>query len=254
MELSFKHQLGLVCVILCLPALCNCMEYVTNSRATYYNTPDGYGNPRGACGFGEYGKTINNGSVAAVSGLWRNGAGCGTCYRVWCKMPQYCNANGVQVVATDYGEGDRTDFIMSPRAFSSLGRNAFASSKLMKYGVVDVEFKRVPCRYNGHSIMLHVQESSKNPGYFAVLILNVNGMCDVTAVEILQKEYQRWEPMRRVYGAVFDFANPPRGEIRLRFQMGNCGGEGFTYWVYPKIAIPANWKPGATYDAKVQLN
>ncbi|KAL2573566.1 hypothetical protein AAZV13_17G135100 [Glycine max] len=82
MELSLNHQLGLVCVILLFPALCSCNEYFTNSRASYYNTPDGLGNPRGACGFEEYGRTINNGSVAAVSGLWRNGAGCGTCYWV----------------------------------------------------------------------------------------------------------------------------------------------------------------------------
>ncbi|RZC11277.1 Expansin-like B1 isoform B [Glycine soja] len=52
---------------------------------------------------------MNNGCVATVSRLWRNGAGCGTCYQVWCKMSQYCNDEGVYVAATDYGEGDRTD-------------------------------------------------------------------------------------------------------------------------------------------------
>lgn len=36
----------------------------------------------GACGFGGIGRTLNNGSVAAVSGLFRNGAGCGACYQV----------------------------------------------------------------------------------------------------------------------------------------------------------------------------
>lgn len=38
----------------------------------------------GACGFGEYGRKMNwyGGRVAGVSGLWRNGAGCGTCYQV----------------------------------------------------------------------------------------------------------------------------------------------------------------------------
>ncbi|WVY91446.1 hypothetical protein V8G54_036960 [Vigna mungo] len=45
MELGFKHQLGVVCAILLLPALCSCYEYATNSRASYYNSPGGYGNP-----------------------------------------------------------------------------------------------------------------------------------------------------------------------------------------------------------------
>lgn len=36
----------------------------------------------GACGFGEYGRTVNDGSVAGVSRLWRNGSGCGACYQV----------------------------------------------------------------------------------------------------------------------------------------------------------------------------
>ncbi|RDX88596.1 Expansin-like B1 [Mucuna pruriens] len=246
MELSFRHQLGLVCVILLFPALCNCNQYFTNSRATYYGSPDGYGTPNGACGFGEYGRTINNGSVAAVSGLWRNGAACGACYQVRCKIPEYCGVNGAYVVVTDYGAGDRTDFIMSPRAFSKLGRNKAASAELKKYGTVDIEYKRVPCTYTGN-VLFHIKETSSNPGYFAVVILNVNGKYDITAVEMWQKRQQRWEPLRRAYGAVFDFANPPSGEIRLRFQVG------FNYWLLPKIPIPAYWKPGATFDTKVQL-
>lgn len=36
----------------------------------------------GACGFGEYGRTVNDGSVAGVSKLWKNGSGCGACYQV----------------------------------------------------------------------------------------------------------------------------------------------------------------------------
>ncbi|KAK7386283.1 hypothetical protein VNO78_26408 [Psophocarpus tetragonolobus] len=244
MEVSFKHQVGLVCVILLFPALCSCHEFVTNSRATYYSTPDCLGNPRGACGYGEYGRTINYGNVAAVSGLWRNGAGCGACYWVRCKVAKYCG-NGVQVVATDYGAGDRTDFIMSKHAFSGLGRNPGASKELLKQGVVYISFKRVPCKYPGN-IKLRVQESSKNPGYFAVVILNVNGVNDITAVEMCQRGQKRWEALRRAYGTVFDFANPPSGEIRLRFQVV------YKYWLLPNTTIPANWKSGAIYDTKVQ--
>ncbi|WJX94801.1 hypothetical protein P8452_76183 [Trifolium repens] len=128
------YQLGLVCVILLLPYLCNSQDSFTDSRATYYG---------GACGFGEYGRTVNDGSVAGVSKLWKNGSGCGSCYQVRCKIPQYCDENGATLVVTDYGEGDRTDFIMSPRGYSRLGRNADASAELFKYGVVDIEYKRV---------------------------------------------------------------------------------------------------------------
>lgn len=43
----------------------------------------------GACGFGEYGRTVNDGNVAGVSRLYRNGTGCGACYQVclnWISM------------------------------------------------------------------------------------------------------------------------------------------------------------------------
>ncbi|PNX74426.1 expansin b1-like protein, partial [Trifolium pratense] len=155
-------------------------------RATYYGSPDCYGTPRGACGFGEYGRTVNDGSVAGVSKLWKNGSGCGACYQVRCKIPQYCDENGATVVVTDYGEGDRTDFIMSSRGYSKLGRNADASAELFKYGVVDIEYKRVPCMYSGYNIVAQVHEHSKKPDYFAVVVLYVNGMYDVNAVEMWQ--------------------------------------------------------------------
>ncbi|XP_057419265.1 expansin-like B1 [Lotus japonicus] len=250
MELNFKHQLGLICVILIFPALCSGKEYYTKSRAAYYGTSDGYGNPRGACGFGGYGRTVNDGNVAAVSAkLWKNGGGCGACYQVRCKIPLYCDYNGAYVVATDSGEGDRTDFILSHHAFSKLGRNKNASEALKKYGVLDVEYKRVPCTFKGNNIVFQINEHSSNPGYFAIVILYVGGTSDITSVEILRKEYRKWEPLRRVYGAVFDIANPPTGEIRLKFLVSD-GSAGF-HWVQPKIAIPANWKAGATYSAKL---
>ncbi|XP_061343913.1 expansin-like B1 [Gastrolobium bilobum] len=252
MELNFKHQLGLVCVTLLLPAMCTSLDNFTPSRATYYGSPDGYGNPRGACGFGYYGKTVNDGRVAGVSGLWKNGAGCGACYRVRCKIPQYCDEYGAYVVVTDYGEGDRTDFIMSPRGYSSLGRNDDASAELSKYGVVDVEYKRVPCKYGGNNnVLLKVHESSKNPYYLAILVLYVGGTYDVTAMELWQEDSKEWRPMRRAYGAVFDAANPPRGDIKMRFQVSGSAG---LNWVESKNVISSKWKGGAVYDTQIQLD
>lgn len=112
--------------------------------------------------------------------------------QVRCKVPQYCDENGAYVVVTDYGEGDRTDFIMSPRGYSRLGSNEAASAELFKYGVVDVEYRRVPCKYNGYNIVVKVHEHSKNPDYFAVLVLYVEGIYDVTALEMWQVHIYFW--------------------------------------------------------------
>ena len=106
--------------------------------------------------------------------------------QVKCKIPELCDDNGAYVVVTDYGAGDRTDFITSQRAFVSLGRNRAASEKLKKYGVVDIEYQRVPCKYPGRNIVVKVQESSSNPGYLAVVLLNVGGECDVNSIELWQ--------------------------------------------------------------------
>lgn len=38
----------------------------------------------GHCGYGEFGRDINNGEVSGVSWrLWNNGTGCGACYQVF---------------------------------------------------------------------------------------------------------------------------------------------------------------------------
>jgi len=39
-------------------------------------------NAAGACGFGGYGRTVNDANVAGVSRLFNNGTGCGCCYQV----------------------------------------------------------------------------------------------------------------------------------------------------------------------------
>ncbi|TKY45679.1 Expansin B1 [Spatholobus suberectus] len=196
MELSFKHQLGLVCVILLFPALCYCNEY-TKSRATFYSTPDGYGTPSKV----QHAKCVR--------------------------------CEGVYLTVTDQGYGDRTDFVIAYAPSQKLGVNDNAAAELKKLGTVDIEYARVPCTFDGN-ILFHIQETSSNPGYFAMVILDM--------------ESRQWKPLNRNYGAVFDFPNPPSGEIRLRFMVS-----GMSDWVDPKIVIPSNWKPGATYTTNVQL-
>ncbi|KAK4262544.1 hypothetical protein QN277_028093 [Acacia crassicarpa] len=249
MELHSKLQVVLVCVMLLFPAFCISQDLIS-SRATYYGSPDYYGNPRGACGYGDYGRTVNDGSVAGVSGLWNKGSGCGGCYQVRCTNAIYCDEYGSLVVATDYGEGDRTDFVMSPRAFWRMGRSPEASAELLKYGVVDVQYTRVSCAYAGANTLIRIHETSKFPDYLALVVLYVPGQFDVASVEIFQVGGNEWRTMRRAFGAVFDILDAPRQPIIVTLHLIGSAGR---YLVESKSAIPRDWKIGASYDTQLHI-
>ena len=88
-------------------------------------------------------------------------------------------------MVTDYGEGDRTDFILSPRAYTKLARPNSAL-ELFAYGVVDVEYRSISCQFDGYNLMYKVGERSKYRRYLAIVILYVAGQNDITAVELWQ--------------------------------------------------------------------
>lgn len=236
-------------IMVLLPFLCNAQNFFIYSRATFYGSPDCLGSPRGACGYGEYGRTVNDAYVAGVSRLYRNGTGCGACYQLRCKIPQLCTDEGVSVVVTDYGEGHNTDFILNTRAYARLSRPNMAL-ELMAYGVVDIEYKRISCNFPGSNLLFKVHEKSAFPHYLAIVALYAAGQNDIIAVEIWLEEYKEWRCMRRAYGAVWDIENPPRGAVTLRFQVSGSSGQ---KWVQLQNVIPSDWKAGATYDSTIQL-
>ncbi|XP_047323385.1 expansin-like B1 [Impatiens glandulifera] len=249
MSFPTRNYYSLLCALTLLPALSYCQDYFVPSRASYYGSPDCLGNPTGACGYGEYGRTINVANVAGVSRLWRNGTGCGACYQVRCRVPNHCSDDGINVVVTDYGEGDRTDFILSTRAYGRLARPNSAA-ELFSYGVVDIEYKRVPCQYPGYNLLIKVKQQSKFPNYLAIVILYQAGSYDITSVEVWQEDCKEWKGMRRAYGTVWDIVTPPTGAMNFRVQVS--GGDGMK-WVTINKGIPNDWKAGVVYDTSVQL-
>ncbi|KAL5724040.1 hypothetical protein ACHQM5_007354 [Ranunculus cassubicifolius] len=238
-----------LCLMVFLPVLCSSQDSFTYSRATFYGSPDCLGNPTGACGFGEFGRNVNGGNVGAVSRLYRNGTGCGACYQVRCTLPQFCDDEGVKLVVTDHGVGDNTDFILSPRGYTKLALPNMAG-ELLGLGVVDIEYRRISCQYPGYNLMFKVHEHSKFPEYLAIILIYQAGQKDVTAVELWQEDCKEWRCMRRAYGGVWDMPSPPKGDIKLRFQVNGADGQ---KWVEVNNAIPSYWKAGVAYESDTQL-
>ncbi|KAE8724137.1 hypothetical protein F3Y22_tig00010865pilonHSYRG00014 [Hibiscus syriacus] len=109
-------------------------------------------------------------------------------------------------MVTDYGEGDNTNFILSPRAYCRLAQSDKAG-ELYAYGVVEVEYKRIPSYYGGYKLQF-------------------------------KADCKEWIDMRRAYGAVFDMTSPPSsGYVSLRFQVSRSAG---VYWVEASNALPSN--------------
>ncbi|GLJ06082.1 hypothetical protein SUGI_0031510 [Cryptomeria japonica] len=223
---------------------------LVKSRAAYYESQDGLGTSRGGCGYGEFGRELNYGDVAAVGRLFRGGAGCGACYQVKCKNEDLCSGKGVKVVATDHGEGDGTDFIMSPHAFTAMAKNG-KDKHLLALGVVDIKYKRVPCQYPGYNIMFKINESSDYPYYLSLVFWYTGGQKDIIAVELSQDKILDWKAMRRSYGGVWDIAPPPCENIVVRFLVSD---DYDSQWVSAPNVIPANWKAGSLYDSGIQIN
>ncbi|CAN4078074.1 unnamed protein product [Withania somnifera] len=236
---SFLKQCTLVCLILIFPALCYSQTYV--SKAAYYNTDDGMGNPRGGCGYEEYGRTVNNGEVCALSRrLFKNGASCGGCYQVRCRNKGLCSQEGVKVMATDYGEGHGTDFILSYRGFAKLAKQSSMAQVLLQ-----------KAQY-GSNLMVKIHEHSKYPDYISLVVMNQGGASDILALEVYEEETSSWISMRRSYGAVWDLSNPPNGDLQVRFLISTAAE---TKWVQSERAvIPAEWTVGETIETDIQVS
>ncbi|PWA96929.1 Barwin-like endoglucanase [Artemisia annua] len=222
-----------------------------HSRAAYYPDSDDKGTEKGRCGYGSFGATMNNGYVADASDLYRDGVGCGACYQVRCTNSKDCSDEGVTIVITDQGSSDRTDFIMSKKAFRKMAQSTYSESSLLSQGTVDIEYRRVSCKYPNYNITVKIDESSDYPYYLAFVIWYQQGQNDITAVQLCETKNFNCKLLDRSYGSVFTTTSPPSGPLSLRMLLS--GEDGDDKWVVPVNTIPENWKKGDIYDTGVQV-
>ncbi|PAN48537.1 hypothetical protein PAHAL_9G388500 [Panicum hallii] len=221
------------------------------ARATWYGAPTGAGpdDDGGACGF----KNVNLPPFSSMTScgnepLFKDGKGCGSCYQIRCTNHAACSGNPETVIITDmnYYPVSKYHFDLSGTAFGAMakpGRN----DELRHAGIIDIQFKRVPCDYPGQKVTFHVEEGS-NPVYFAVLVEFEDGDGDAVQVDLMEASSGSWTPMRESWGSIWRLDSNHRLQAPFSLRITNESGK----QLVASNVIPANWVPNTYYRSIVQ--
>ncbi|CAH2075797.1 unnamed protein product [Thlaspi arvense] len=246
------YLLFIVAVVFLFSSSVNaCDRCLHRSKAAYFSSASALSS--GACAYGSMATGFFAGHIAAaMPSIYKDGAGCGACFQVRCNDPTLCTTKGTTVMVTDLNTSNHTDLVLSSRAFRAMAKPlAGADRALLRQGLVDIQYHRVPCDYGNRKMMnVRVEESSKKPNYLAIKLLYQGGQTEVVAIDIAQVGSSRWSYMTRSHGAVWVTDKVPTGALQFRFVV-TAGYDGKVVW--SQRVLPANWEAGRTYDAAVQI-
>ncbi|CAL4923697.1 unnamed protein product [Urochloa decumbens] len=223
------------------------------ARATWYGQPVGAGpdDNGGACGIKDVNLPPYSGMTACGNvPLFKDGKGCGSCYQIRCNAPEECSSKPVTVFITDmnYDPIAPYHFDLSGLAFGALAKPGLGD-KLRHRGIIDMQFRRVRCQYAaGQKIVFHVEHRS-NPYYLAVLVKFVANDGDIVQMDLKEKAWPEWKPMKLSWGAIWRMDTPKalKGpfSIRLTSESGRK--------LVATDVIPENWMPNTVYKSNIQF-
>nr|CAB3500219.1 unnamed protein product [Digitaria exilis] len=223
------------------------------AKATWYGSPVGAGpdDNGGACGIKDVNLPPYSGMTSCGNApIFKDGRGCGSCYQIRCKAPAECSSKPVTVFITDmnYDPISAYHFDLSGSAFGSMAKPGLGD-KLRHRGIIDLEFRRVRCKYAaGQKIVFHVEHGS-NPYYLAVLVKFVANDGDIVQMDLKEKASPEWRPMNLSWGAIWrmDTPKPLKGpfSIRLTSESGKR--------LVATDVIPEDWKPNTVYKSDIQF-
>lgn len=167
-----------------------------------------------------------------------------------CKDAGLCSTRGVTVIVTDSNTGNGTDFALSAPAFAAMAK-AGSADKLKESGLVDIEYKRVPCNYKKKNLSVRVEEGSQKPSNLKIKFLYQGGQTDIMAVDVARFGASNWQFMSRTHGPVWATDRAPAGPLQLRVVVTG-GFDGKWVWARKEV-LPSEWTVGRVYDTGVQI-
>jgi len=226
------------------------------ARATWYGRPNGAGpdNNGGGCGYsGTNTYPFNSMTSCGNQPLFRDGKGCGACYQIKCvsKNNPACSGEPKTVIITDVNYDTKVapyHFDLSGTAFGAMAKPGL-NGKLRDAGILDIQFRRVPCDYKGLNVKFHVMGGC-NPFYFAVIVYYAGSDGAVVQVDLKEANSPAWMPLYESWGAVWriDPGHPLKAPLSLRVRSDS----GKTLVAYD--VIPVNWRGNADYRTIAQFH
>ncbi|KAL9256507.1 Expansin-like A3-like protein [Drosera capensis] len=111
-----------------------------------------------------------------------------------------CSKARTKVILTDHNYSNFTGFVLSGRAFQGMAITCLGR-KLSCLGIMDVEYKRVPCDYKNKTLAVRVEEFSKKPNYLAIKVLYQGGQTDISGIDVVKVGLSIGTSMSRNFGA-----------------------------------------------------
>ncbi|PKA64406.1 Expansin-A2 [Apostasia shenzhenica] len=219
------------------------------AHATFYGDMSGGETMQGACGYGNlFDQGYGLATTALSSVLFNGGKTCGACFEIQCfNDTRWCAPGSVTVTATNLcpanwsKPSDNGGWCNPPRNHFDLSMPMFVKiTKDYHAGIVPILFRRVTCWKKG-GIKFEIKG---NPFWMLVLVYNVAGAGDVTAVSV-KGSATGWITMSRNWGQNWQTSEKLQGQS-LSFSV--TASDGRTVWSMD--VAPANWQLGQTFEGK----
>ncbi|XP_059301351.1 expansin-B3-like [Lycium ferocissimum] len=224
-----------------------------SASATWYGSPNGDGSDGGACGYGSMVdvKPFKARVGAVSSGLFKNGEGCGACYKVKCLDKSICSKRAVTVIITDESPQltkGLNHFDLSGSAFGRMavsGRNG----KLRNRGKITVIYRKTPCKYPGQNIAFHVNAGS-TAYWLSLLVEFEDGDGDIGSMDIREARSNQWLKMTHLWGANWCIIGGPlQGPFSIKLTTLSKRRT-----LSARDVIPSKWTPKATYTSRLNFS